>query len=74
MKIIYKNSGGIAERDKFVGMESCCNEMALAIMTEGQIRITSNALIYLVPSTYPITFCPFCGVEVLRRNSFEETN
>ena len=68
MIIKYKNEGGVAELDKFIGMDSCCHDMMMSIMNNQQIKITSRAYLHLMPSEWMIQFCPYCGKQVERIN------
>jgi len=68
MIIKYRNTGSIAEPDKFMGMESCCHELSMVILKNSQIQVTDKAGVYLLPSCKFINYCPFCGKKVEKVN------
>jgi len=69
MEIHFYNTGGIAEPDAFIGLESCCPKFLHMIYGGQQFSIDTKGYITLLPSEKYMAFCPFCGAKVSRVNT-----
>ena len=69
MEIHFYNTGGIAESDTFIGLETCCPKFLHMLYGGEQFSINERGYVTLLPSKQNMVFCPFCGSEIFRINT-----
>uniref|UniRef100_A0A6M3JM73 Uncharacterized protein n=1 Tax=viral metagenome TaxID=1070528 RepID=A0A6M3JM73_9ZZZZ len=68
MIIKYSNTGGRAELDIFMEIETCCYDISTALMVTQQIKISEEGYLRMKLGGKTFKYCPWCKDEIKRVN------